>query len=103
MDTFTPRLPWTHWVVVVVALASAWICLGRKRIFAYGAVALGLTSLTSLYLLDALALAHYWGIVPFGPFLSAFLASQRLPRQEAGMANPSWLKWVLGGEWEDLS
>lgn len=65
LDTFAPHLPWTHWVVMgLVALASALICLGRKRMGAYGAVALGLTVFIGLYLLDALALARHWGIVP---------------------------------------
>lgn len=65
LRTFAPHLPWTHWLVMgLLALASAGICLGRKRTSLYGAVTLGLTVLTGLCLLDALVLVRHWGLVP---------------------------------------
>lgn len=59
LRTFFPQLPAIHWMgIIVVSLALAAFLSIRRKYPVYGAVALGLSLLLGLFLLDALALVR---------------------------------------------
>ena len=59
LRTFFPQLPVAHWIgICVLSVAIAAFLARRRRYPVYGAVALGLTLLLGLFLLDALALVR---------------------------------------------
>ena len=61
------HIPWGHWVIICAVAVVAGVLFGiRKRGAAYGAVALGLTVFTGLFLLDTAVFIRFFGYFPHG-------------------------------------
>ena len=61
------HIPWGHWVIICAVAVVTGVLFGtRKRGAAYGAVALGLTVFTGLFLLDTAVFIRYFGYFPHG-------------------------------------
>ena len=58
------HVPWIHWVgMVAMSLALTVILLIRKKCSVYGAIALGLTALVGLFLIDTAVMIRYFGFM----------------------------------------
>ena len=79
LHTFFPQLPVAHWIVIgVLSVAVTVFLASRRKYSALGAVALGLTLLLGLFLLDALALIRCGNTVVDHPGLNLSAEFRRL-------------------------
>ena len=79
LRTFFPQLPVAHWIVMGVLSIAITVFLAKRRKYsALGAIALGLTLLLGLFLLDALALIRCGNTAVAHPGLNLSAEYQRL-------------------------